>query len=240
MFRTTALRIGLVVAAFDVVAAPSAELLDLAGRVHYGYYNDEPRAIDAAIAALDRLPDSPEVAYYRDFAALRRAQLGNADRSVQQRLRRCTERDVPAYLDKRFAAEAWTLVAACAHVASDEDRREQALSYARDRDDDNPRITLVEAWSLEAAGTDATQRDAIAVKLEAVVAAFDEWAPSVDDPGWGHAESLTTLAALALRRGQTRAARDLIERALLLVPDYRAALDLRAELQRSAATGRSL
>lgn len=235
------LPIGLVAASFGALAAPSAELLDLAGRVHYGYYNAEPRAIDAAIAALERLGDSPEASYYRDFAALRREQLGNGERAGQQRLRDCAERDVPRGLDKRLAAEAWVLAAACAHLAGDDARREQALSLARDRDDDNPRIALVEAWAMmREAGADAAQRDEVAAKLEAVVAAFDAWTASIDDPDWGHAESLTTLAALALERGQVRTARDLIERALLLVPDYRAALDLRVEMQNARAGGRSL
>ena len=65
------------------------------------------------------------------------------------RLSECAQRDVPAGLEKRFAAEAWVLVAACALVAGDERRREQALALARERDDDNPRIALVEAWALE-------------------------------------------------------------------------------------------
>ena len=61
-----------------VRAEPSAELLDLAARVHYGYYHGEVRTIETAQDALDRLPDSPEVFYYRDFAAMRRMQLGGA------------------------------------------------------------------------------------------------------------------------------------------------------------------
>jgi hypothetical protein len=217
-------------------AAPSPELLDLAARVHYGYYNAEPRAIDAAMGALERLGESPEVLYYRDFAALRRAQLGEIDRALQQRLRACMDRDVSPGLDKRFAAEVWVLVAACAEVAGDEGRRERALSLARERDDDNPRIALVEAWTLEReAGVDAA-----AEKLAAVVEAFDGWAPSLDDPEWGHAEALTALAADALQRGQARAARDLIERALLLAPDYRAALELRTAMQNARASDRRL
>ena len=237
MRLTSGLPAALAAAAFAAHAASSPELLDLAARVHYGYYHAEPRAIDAAMTALDRLGDSPDVFYYRDFAALRRAQLGNADRAALARLGACAERDVPAGLDKRFAAEAWVLVAACAQVAGDDGRRERALSQARERDDDNPRIALVEAWALaDAAGDDAAQRDAVAAKLATVVEAFDAWAPSFDDPDWGHAEALTALAAVALERGQARTARDLIERALLLAPDYRAALDVRAALQ-SARNG---
>lgn len=237
MRLTPALLAAATVAAIAAHAAPSAELLDLAGRVHYGYYHSEPRTIEAAMTGLDRLADSPDVFYYRDFAALRRAQLGGADRRAVARLGVCAERDVPAGLDKRFAAEAWVLVAACAQVAGDDSRRERALSQARERDDDNPRIALVEAWALaDEARDDAAERAAVAAKLAAVVEAFEAWAPSFDDPDWGHAEALTATAALALDRGQARAARDFVERALLLAPDYRAALEVRAALQ-SARSG---
>src|SRR5688572_25205764 len=161
MHRTMAALFGLAAAPFATLAAPSAEVLDLAGRVHYGYYHAEPRTIDAALTALDRLGDSPEVVYYRDFAALRRAQLGGNDRAGAERLRACAQRDAQPGHDKRFAAEAWVLVAACAQVAGDRGRRERALALARDRDDDNPRIALVEAWAvIQDAGEDATKRAA--------------------------------------------------------------------------------
>jgi hypothetical protein len=222
-------------------AEPSAELLDLAARVHYGYYHGEPRTLDAAATALERLGDSTEVAYYRDFAALRRAQLGGADRSNAERVRECAQRDVAAGVDKVVAAEAWVLVAACALVVGDERRRKRALTFARERDDDNPRIGLVEAWTLEAAAGDAAaRRKAVTAKLAAVVEAFNAWSPSIDDPDWGHAEALTALAAHALGSGQTRAARDLIERALLLAPEYRVAVELRAALQSARTGGRTL
>jgi hypothetical protein len=222
-------------------AAPAPELLDLAARVHYGYYHAEPRAIDAALDALERLADSPEVTYYRDFAALRRAQLGSGGRAAAARLEACAARDVHAGLDKRLAAEAWALVAACAEAARDDGRRERALAEARKRDDDNPRIVLVEAWALaREAGSDLAQRAAVDAKLAAVVAAFDAWTPSIDDPDWGHAEALTAAAARALERGEMRAARDLIERSLLLAPDYRAAIELREALQGARIGDRAL
>jgi len=232
---------GVAAAALGAQAAPSAELLDLAARVHFGYYHAEPRAIDAASAGLDRLADSPEVFYYRDFAALRRAQLGDVDRAGRERLETCARREPEAKLDKRFAAEIWALAAACAQLAGDHGRRDKALALARERDDDNPRIALVEAWALiGAAGADQEQQPAVSAKLTEVVERFDAWEPSIDDPDWGYAEALTALAASALSQGQVRTARDLIERALMLAPDYRAALDLRVEMQSARAGGRSL
>src|SRR5688572_14279053 len=243
MGLTKSLLLGVVATACAVQAArgePSAELLDLAARVHYGFYHGEARAIETAQEALARLPDSPEVLYYRDFAALRRVQLGDAGRTALIRLDECARRNVPAGLPKPFTADAWVLVAACALLAGDERRRDEALELARGRDTDNPRIALVEAWALErAVEGDPAQADALAAKLGAVVEAFDAWTPSIDDPDWGHAEALTELAASALDRGQVRTARDLIERALILVPEYRAAVELRVALQ-SGRGNRSL
>jgi tetratricopeptide (TPR) repeat protein len=193
------------------------------------------------MAALERLAESPEVLYYRDFAALRLAQLGAAVPANVERLAACARRDARQGLEKRRAAEAWVLVAACAQLAGDEGRSQKALARAREHDGDNPRIALVEAWVLEAdTRGDETQRDAVAAKLKSVVEAFDAWVPSIDDPDWGHAEALTALGAAALARGQVRTARDLIERALLLVPDYRAAVDVRLAMQSAGSGGRTL
>jgi tetratricopeptide (TPR) repeat protein len=240
---TKSLLLGVVAAAgtIQATAEPSPELLDLAGRVHYGYYHGEARAIETAQAALERLPDSPEVFYYQDFAAFRRAQLGAVARVDFERLSACARRTVPAGVPKGVKADAWVLVAACALLAGDERRREEALALARQHDGDNPRITLVEAWTVERAGQgDAEQRAAYAAKLAAAVEAFDAWTPSIDDPDWGHAEALTALAANTLERGQVRTARDLVERALLLVPEYRTAVELRVALQSGGSGTRSL
>jgi len=215
-----------------VQADSAPELLDLAARVHYGFYHAEPRAIEAAQAGLDRLGDAADVRYYRDFAALRRAQLGSLDRAGEQRLHACAERDVEPDVEGTAAAEAWVLVAACAFIADDERRVAAALELARGEDDDHPRIALVEAWQAQReVGDDVGESDALGATLVAVVAAFDAWTPLLDDPDWGHAEALVALGQHALTGGEVRAARDLVERALLIVPDYRLALELRAALQ---------
>jgi hypothetical protein len=225
----------------SVSAAPSAELLDLAARVHYGFYHGDARTIEAAQAGLARLADSPEALYYRDFAALRRAQLGNATKQSAAAVAECAERAVTGSLSKSFAAEVWVLVGACAFERGDDRRHQQALARARELDEDNPRIALVEMWAAErAAGTDAARQVALAATLAAVVESFDAWPPTIDDPDWGYAEALTALAAHALGRGEARTARDLVERALLLAPEYRIAVDLRGTLQGAHGSNRSL
>jgi hypothetical protein len=211
-------------------AASSAELADLAARIDYGFYNDDTQAIDAARTALGRLGDSPAVRYYRDYASLRRAQLNPADRASA---RECAEREVPADLSPPVAAEAWILVAACAVVGQQSVRRvELALSHAREFDKRNPRLGLVEAWIMRhGAAGDARANADLATKLRQTVEGFDTWRAPPNAPDWGEAEALAALAEATLARGETRAARDLIERALLLVPDYRVAVELRTRLR---------
>lgn len=213
----------------EVRAAAPAELLDLAARVQYGFYHGEPRAIAAAHAGLERLGDTPDVGYHRDLATLRLVQLGVRDRDTLRLLDACARRQSGAELPVAAATEAWVLAAACALEGGDERRYEQALAAARASDADHPRIALVEAWRLERAGVaSAAEQAALDAQWAAAVAAFDVFAPSIDDPGWGQAEALVAHAESAWRRGETRAARDLVERALLLAPDYRAAVELRA------------
>jgi hypothetical protein len=211
-------------------AASQAELADLGARIDYGFYNDDTHAIDAARTALARLGDAPAVRYYRDYAALRRAQLNPADRAST---RDCAERDVPADLPPSSAAEAWILVAACAVVGQQSLRRvDVALSRARELDKRNPRIALVEAWIMRhGARDDALANDDLTAKLRQTVDAFDAWRPPQGAPDWGEAEALAALGDTMLARGEARAARDVIERALLLVPDYRVAIELRARLR---------
>jgi tetratricopeptide (TPR) repeat protein len=213
--------------------ASPAEIADLAARIDYGFYNDDAPAIDAARAALGRLGDAATVRYYLDYAGLRRAQLNPADRASA---RECAERTVPGDLAPPAAAEAWILVAACAVVGQQSVRRiEQALSRARDLDKRNPRLGLVEAWIMRhgALSGDAVATEDLVNKLQQTIEAFGAWRAPANAPDWGEAEALAALAEATLARGETRAARDLIERALLLVPDYRAAVELRSRLLRN-------
>lgn len=223
-------------APFAARAETSPELVDLAARVHYGFYHGDARAIQAAQVALDRQGESRDARYYRDFAALRRAQLGTLDRDATKRLEACADREVEPEIEGLAAAEAWVLVAACAFVSGDDRRLAGALAFARAHDDDHPRIALVEAWRAQRAGGDAAAESSeVRAALEAAVAAFDAWTPSIDDPDWGHAEALAALGQHVLARGETRTARDLIERALLVAPDYRVAVELRTALQDNRA-----
>ena len=219
----------------------AAEIADLSARVDYGFYAEEQPIIDAARYALERLPeDDSSVRYYRALAAFRSAQLRSSDDDARELLDDCARLATPAEPHQSAAAEAWILVAACAALAVDrgfsqQRRRDQALAQAREIDATNPRIALVEAWSLShgPASEHVSARDRVAERLNVATDAFRAWTGPDGAPQWGEAEALAQLGEIYLQRGEFRPARDLIERALLIAPDYRFALSLRDQFQGS-------
>jgi hypothetical protein len=218
--------------------ASSPEVLDAARRIEYGFYNRDARAIEAAVAVLDRLGDAPDALYYRDLAGLRLAQLDVVGRRSADLLAACVERAVPNDAKGVVAAEAWVLVAACAVEAGATRRMEVALAKARALDDDNPRIALVAAWAADHARATALDAEPRAKAWQGIVAGFDDWNAPADAPAWGKAEALAELGAIELARGDARAARDLIERSLLEAPDYARAVELRSRLLGGASRPR--
>ncbi|HEX5047167.1 MAG TPA: hypothetical protein VFX89_08615 [Gammaproteobacteria bacterium] len=219
-------------------AASSEEISDLASRIDYGYYAGEPRVIEAARAVLDRSEASdPATRYYTAYAAFRMAQLSAHDGAAPGAfVDTCVDKATPSR-DAPATAEQWILVAACAEVGAQARRRDQALERARALDPENPRLALLDAWvaSPRSEQADPAGRDEAAARLEHAVAAFDA-RPAVDGgPDWGEAEALAALGEIVLARGETRAARDLIERALIVAPDYRLAVELRARMQGARA-----
>ena len=88
---------------------------------------------------------------------------------------------------------------------------------------DNPRIKLVQAICAPNTAADP----AAVERWRAVVASFEAAPPSrPGKPDWGHVEALTMLGETYLQRGDPVAARDALERALVLAPDYRQAQQL--------------
>lgn len=240
-------------------AGASLELADLGGRIDYGFYVGDARAIADAMSALKRMSnDDAAVRYYRAFASFRLAQLGgeHAASDAQDCARNATVQEPTEHLTRaaadaraRASVEAWLLVAACAGLTTraepakglaHDKRLVQALARARELEPSNPRIALLDAWlvSRRPALADAAVRDEAIAKLEAAVDAFSAWAPPPDAPNWGEAEALASLAEVHLARGELRDTRDLIERALLVAPGYRVALELRTQLQGSKSASR--
>ena len=219
------------------------QLGDLAARIDYGYYAREGVILDGAREALIQLSGShPMVDYYRGYAAFRLAQVVGPDAARGERaLEDCLRFAGAATEGGAASAEPWVLVAACSALAVDasslvavrhQRRYEQAIEQARAVEPENPRLLLVLALEVEPEG-DARVRSPRMAKLEEALAAFELWQRPLDLPNWGEAETLAELGASHLDRGEVRAARDYIERALLIAPDYSRALALQRRLRQA-------
>ncbi|HEY8521358.1 MAG TPA: hypothetical protein VIN61_14870 [Gammaproteobacteria bacterium] len=217
------------------VATPTVEVADAVARIDYGYYSGDPRIVEAAVSSLERLAEGDALArYFEALGAFRLAELATAEgRDPRPWLDRCMQAASRSELPGAAGAEALVLSAACAARAARAEpvravlhqrRAQAALQRAAALDPKNPRLALVEAERLLAeAGREA---DAVA-RLEA---ALPEFAARTDGPQWGEAEALVTLAERRHATGDARQARDLLDRALLVAPEYRAALELRARV----------
>ncbi len=185
----------------------------------------------------------------------------NARTLATQAAQSCVHYAKQAYGADRRLSEAYAFEAVCSGFSRDSEAagaaacaRSKALREALTRAPASPRVRLIEArcaagQAVLRANSDAREPDlpdgqvrvtpdsqaSDAVVLErwrAVVASFDASAPSLPgEPDWGHVEALTQLGEAYLWRGESVAARDVLERALVLAPDYRVA----QELLRSAA-----
>lgn len=99
----------------------------------------------------------------------------------------------------------------------------------------NPRVKLLTAVQEARRAKSSADQERAARQLETVAAMFDAApaAPALGSnaPDWGQAEALAWLGQVQLKRGDKVAARNTLERALVLAPDYVWAKNLLAQLQ---------
>lgn len=219
-----------------------SDLADLSSRAAYGFYVRDGAVVAAALDALEQLPSSDgRVSYARGLAALRLAQLSEpGGKQASAMASACVAAAEEAAEKMPGSAEPSILMAACAPLAARAEpvkallhnrRADNAIAHARSADARNPRLALVEAWRTtdDAGQLAADSAAALVSKLEAAVVAFGERAYA--QPDWGEAETLALLGTLYLRKGDVRAARDVIEHALLAAPGYAHALELKRRLE---------
>jgi hypothetical protein len=222
---------------------------DIESRIQYGYYTEDAPALRklteavAAGEANDKLRG-----YYGALLAWRLAQLtaqgvagGPKGVSAAQLAQRCIdEADSALALDADFA-EALALRSAClaaplengggfAPIAGHRARRdlERALQLAP-RD---PRVRLIEAMSdYELSASKGGNKERALGELRQTVAAFEaERRENEPLPGWGAAEAWLLLGRDLMDHNDPVGARDALEHALLLAPEYRQARALMSKI----------
>ena len=247
----TRLVMALASAAAGVAAAdPLSELDDAQARAQYAFYTADERTLDAIARTIEQLDVPPPLASIRLYdaayarwklAQLYASEVGDGDprmrRNESIKAAQACQVHVTAALDlDARMSEAYVLDTACAMILSEQRGAEQSKTQpacARSKSlrtalalvPQNPRALLIEAMCLR--HTQAPSSSIAFDRLRNVVTAFEAAPPSQPGvPDWGHAESLLLLGENYLQRGESHAARDAIEKALVIAPDYRRARDL--------------
>jgi hypothetical protein len=145
--------------------------------------------------------------------------------------------ETPAGVHQR--AEAYALGSACALAGREMNplgggRAGSRIDEAVKLEPKNPRVRLVEALAaFERAGKDAAARNSAVQKLRAVTTMFEAArAGASTTPEWGAAEAYAFLGRALFDQRDVVSAREALERALLIAPDYAYARRLMAQITR--------
>ena len=227
-------------------AETSEELEDAAARLQYAFYTADAQSLQNVLRELEgydvdeRLEPlkSHHLAYgywklaqTQTHARRNGGSARDASGSAAKAVKTCIAHARAAREREPRLAEAYAIEAACdgmpsgllGNFASGSCARSRALRTALSLDPQGPRVLLVEAL--------CSPRDANDIaRWRKVVEAFERAPPgSPGKPDWGHAEALAQLGAGYLQQGNAVAARDALERALVLAPDYADAQGLLAQ-----------
>ncbi len=224
-------------------AASSDELNDLAGRLQFNFYAADARSLQQAIQEVEKLELDGELGRLRDYqmaygqwklAETLRAKDRSAARRAADACIEAANKALEAVPKRGDAprpdavhAEVMAIQAGCFGLLSDMSllpggsRARKAIEAAMALQPSDPRVLLVNAEFAIAEAKSAAQKNSAVQSIAAAVAAFDAQTPLPPDaPDWGYAEALTAMGDVQLQVGNRIAARNALERALVLAPDF--------------------
>jgi hypothetical protein len=220
---------------------------DIESRIQYDYYTEDARALavlEDTVAGTDEHAALHE--YYLGLLFYRQALLAvqgagaPGGGTAGQLADRCVAHLDAALAGRDDLAEGVALRAACrlAPLASGE--RATLAAYRAHKDINralqlapgNPRVLLVDALSdYQLPPSSGGNKERALTKLRQAVAAFDaERRGTQPVPGWGAAEACVLFARDLLDHGDPVAARDALERALVIAPEFAQARRLMAKI----------
>ncbi len=221
--------LSLVLLAASNASAADMDWMDVEGRIQYGFYTEDPRAVREIVRQLSGVEaEYPLQHYYVGLANYRLAMLIAAKDKARAReaAARCVSRLDAAVTAKSDFAEGWALQSACLRMLGNltpwrplagpksAGQMERAVKLAPK----GPRVLLLDALD---SGEDGKVDASAIAKLKKAATAFEAERQDVGrTPGWGAAEAYTYLASGYLEQGDVLNARDALERALLLAPDF--------------------
>jgi len=230
------------------VRAQEMDAADLEGRIEYAYFTADANAlrnlVSATQSSLAKGSDSALAHYQRGHAQYRLGLVlqARSDPKASEAFSACVEALGKAIdADKEFA-EAYALQSACYTKQSElkawkvvvdlplaSSKLEKALKLAPK----NPRVTLIDALIdyERPRGLGGDQQRACS-NFEKAARLFDATTDETRLPGWGAADAYFHVGLCLSEGGDVLGARNALERALIIAPDFAAA---RAELRRVIA-----
>jgi hypothetical protein len=234
---------------------------DVEGRIQYAYYTNDARALNSVLAALKPKAVEGEAepaaeigmrAYFRALAQYRVAQVFAPSKKSQSNdaIDECEDEidvaiqalpKIPIGLDesdagRRQRAEIYTLSTACAIAGREltSDAGQSRIAEAARLEPRNPRARLFEALVAHGdAGKDSAAKAAAVAKLRTVVGMFEQArAAASTTPEWGAAEAYAYLGRALYEQRDIVGAREALERALLVAPEYAYARKLMGQITR--------
>jgi hypothetical protein len=237
-----------ILAASGAVPGADTAWRDVESRIQYGYYTEDAAALRnlAGLIAADESHDKLH-GYYAALLDWRRAQLaaqgvsGARGGSAADFARRCVSEADDALAAQADFADALALRSACLATPLGPAAGAAPLSAGKARKDleraarlapRDPRVLLVDAMNdYQLASAAGGNKERAHSKLRRTVAAFDSERAGVERlPGWGAAEAYLFLARDLLDHADPVAARDALEHALLIAPEFGQARRLMAKL----------
>lgn len=236
-------------AAFGV-HAQEFDPADIEGRIEYAFYTADANAlrtlVSATTSALAKGGNTPLANYQVGLAQYRLGQVltDKKDSKAAAAMSGCIDAlDEAIEADKQFA-EAYALQGACytnlaglrawkavVDTPLGTNRMEKALKLAPE----NPRVVLLDALSdFERPSVLGGDKARACTKFQRAVQLFDAGTETVaGPPSWGAADAYLYVGRCLSAKGDVLGARNALERALIVAPDFAAA---RLELRRVTTT----
>jgi len=213
---------------------------DLQAQILYAYQTEDGNGLASVIQNLSAQvkddPTDPALRYQLAHAQYRMGLIAGEHREHQAEsaLTDCIA-DTKAILQQDVkSVEAMALQSACYSSLAEHEKLEGLLwrSRAADRLEEalalaprNPRVVFLSAMNaLARSKKDSAEHQAAFRQLELAAQLFEgSSATAIDAPGWGHAEAYLALGRELMLRGDRLAARNWIEKSLIVAPEYKAA-----------------
>jgi tetratricopeptide (TPR) repeat protein len=234
MFATSFRALALAFLPLGTAWGAETNWLDVESRIQYGYYTEDTRALAGVMEMLTPGEnDNASKRYYAGLANYRLTLLAQArDKGrAKDAAEACVDNSERAVKMQKDFADALALESACLDVLAGLEawrtpfaasKSGSQIEKARHLAPRNPRVLLLDAVEVyERPKPSAADRDLALSGFKKAAAAFEAERQEAEHvPGWGAAEAYVYLARCQLDRGATLDARDALERALLIAPEF--------------------